>query len=195
MRSLFLALLFATSAHAGGWWVDASPKSLRVEVGSTETVRIYARWSGLTVYYPWSPWRVFSTRPSIAAANAEVPSPSTYVYVTVAGIAPGKASLYVDGTAVSGQYVDIDVVCGEEAPVVNATPVTATRAGVPVTLRVESRMTGRTTFTWYRGRLGDTSSPITNAGPSLEFTPNGPGAHSVWVMATTTCSSSTAEFV
>jgi hypothetical protein len=195
MRSLLIMLLFATSASAGGWSVDATPKSLRVEVGSTATVRIYARWSGITVYYPWSAWRVFSTRPSVAAAEAHVPNPSTYVYVTVVGIAPGKASLYVDGTAISGQYVDIDVVCGEEAPVVNATPVTAARPGVPVTLRVESRMAGRTTFTWYRGRTGDTSSPITAAGPWLELTPNASGTNYVWVMATTTCSSSTAEFV
>lgn len=195
MRSLFIALLFATSAHAGGWSVDASPRSLRVEVGSTETVRIYARWSGITVYYPWSPWRVFSTRLSVAMAEANVPSPSVYIYVPVTGIAPGKASLYVDGTAISGQYVDIDVVCGEEAPVVNATPVTATRAGVPVTLRVESRMAGRTTFTWYRGRTGDTSLPIAAAGPSLEFTPHVSGANYVWVMAATPCSSSTAEFM
>lgn len=194
MRSLLAALLFATSAYAGGWSVDASPTSLRVQVGSTGTVRIYARWSGLTVYYPWSPWRVFSTRQSIAAAEWVVPTPSTYVYVPVTGIAPGRASLYVDGTAISGGYVDVEVFCGVEEPVVNATPVTATRFGLPVTLRVESPISGRSTFTWYRGRTGDTSSPLPGSGPSLELTPHEGGTSYVWVLATTTCSSSTAEF-
>jgi hypothetical protein len=112
-------------------------------------------------------------------------------FIPVTGVAPGTAIL----TIRNEEYMSttIDIFCGHEDPIHAAEPRVVGNIGRPVTLEAVTPIAHRTTFAWYRGRQGDPSSPISASGPELSYTPSA-GTQYVWVLATTPCSSSMAEF-
>ena len=175
-----------------GWTARLSTTYVRVEVGATRNVGVRAIPIGSPLS-TFTPWVFVSTDPAIAHVDTTMSTPAP-IDVPVTGVGPGTAGLYVQGKSPAFAFVNIEVVCRAEGPIENATPVVKIIAGKPVTLRVETPIAHRTAFTWYRGRNGDKSQPIGGAaGPELVLTPER-GTEYVWVLATTPCSTSSAEF-
>lgn len=190
---LLLAMVSLATTAAAAWYPEFNPTYVRVEVGETRWVRVRAIWTGLMIV-PWSNWFFDSTDPRIAHID-DVMVQSGVKDIAITGVAPGEAGLFVHGYASNRPRVAVDVVCGVETTIENATPEVRTIAGKPATLRVETPIAHRTAFTWYRGRNGDTSQPIVGAtGPQATLTPQGQGTEYAWVLATTPCSRSAAEF-
>ena len=162
---------------------------MRVEVGETRPVRVTARGASIAVFTPWT---FTSTRPGVAAVvgKMDTPAPSS---VAVTGILPGTAGILVRPYSELEQ-VAIVVECGREDPIQAETPERTVDRGHAVTLRVLTPIAHRMAFAWYRGRAGDTSQPLSASGPQVELVPDTSGAHYAWVLGTTPCSSSMAEF-
>lgn len=191
-RALVLAasFVFATAASAA-WYPSIDPTYVRVEVGQTKTATVRAIWTGIWVI-PWTPWVFVSSNPSVAqvAGRMDNSLPGT-MYIT--GVKPGNALATIDGWT-SFYSVDIDVVCGREDPIQAALPQQHTLINVPVALRALTPIANRTSFTWYHGHIGDLSHPINGSGFEIPYVTNDVGAHYAWVLATTPCSQSMAEF-
>lgn len=190
---LLLVLVSVATTAAGAWYPVFDPTYVRVEVGETRWVRVRTVWTGIMIV-PWSNWYFGSTHPLIAHIDDVMVNSGTKD-IAITGVAPGEAGLYLHGYALNRPYVAVDVVCGVETAIANATPEVKTVPGKGVTLRVETPIADRTAFTWYRGRAGDLSRPLAGEGPQLTWVPPTHGRHQVWVRATTPCSTSTAEFV
>lgn len=195
MRRALLALVLLSMATtaAAAWYPVFDPTYVRVEVGETRWVRVRTVWTG-TMIVPWSNWYFGSTHPLVAHIDDVMVSSATKD-IAVTGVAPGEAGLFLHGYALNRPYVAVDVVCGVEPAIANATPEVRTVAGRAVTLRVETPIAHRTAFAWYRGENGDTSRPLAGEGPQLTWAPPTHGKHQVWVRATTPCSTSAAGFV
>lgn len=190
MRALVVTLLFAWNASAA-WYPKLDGNLVRVEVGETVKVRVSAAWTGFSVV-PWTPWIFESSRPDVAQVDgAMLNSQPTHMRIT--GLRPGHATGMIRPWS-SYYSVDVTVVCGQESPVQAAEPRQATKIGEAVALRAVTPIAARTTFTWYHGLVGDMSAPIAGSGPEIPFATNDPGQHHAWVLATTPCSSSTAQF-
>ncbi|MGH9420562.1 MAG: hypothetical protein ACRD3J_11345, partial [Thermoanaerobaculia bacterium] len=86
--------------------------------------------------------------------------------------------------------------CVTELGVVAAKPVSTAIQGQTIVLQAISVVPTQTVFQWYSGRIPDVSHPIANAGAGseLDFIAQTPGANYVWVMATTPCRESVAQF-
>lgn len=112
-------------------------------------------------------------------------------HMVITGISPGDTGVPKPS---GGYYLTIHVVCGNELPVLAEQPVIAARAGEAVQLRVVSEIAQRTTFQWYAGRIGDTSKLLAIGGTELGFTASTLPKQYVWVLASTPCTSSMAEF-
>lgn len=189
LLSLFALLALGPNAFAV-WYPVVDPKEIRVKVGSTRTVTVRALSTGLMAV-PWRPWPVWTTDPYVAVSDVTIERPET-TEVPVTGIAPGRTFLMIGSTRSS--YVTIDVSCGREEQATAVEPVVVTRVGTPVTLRLSTPIAHRTTFAWYRGRLGDQSAPLSASGPEIELTPATVGEHHAWVLASTPCSITALEF-
>ena len=192
-RSLSALLLLALAAPlSAGYYAKAEVDAVTVRVGETVEVRVDA------LYFPWSvvefrPIVFESSNPRFIKVTGRMSLPQTS-YIRIVGIRPGHVQALFATKEGNAGAVDVTVVCGKEPAIQTAEAQQRAKIGEPVTLRAVSPIAERTTFTWYRGLVGDMSAPIAAAGPELELTPNEPGQHYAWVMATTPCSSSTAQF-
>ena len=162
---------------------------MRVEVGETRTVSVTARGVSIATFTPWT---CTSTRPAVAAVTGKMDVP-VRTSVAVTGILPGTAGILVRPYSELEQ-VAIVVECGREDPIQAETPERTVDRGDAVTLRVLTPIAHRMSFAWYRGRAGDTSQPLSASGPQAELVPATSGTHYAWVLGTTPCSSSMAEF-
>lgn len=188
---LSLACLAAASSASAAWHPRFDEGYVRVLVGETRTVAVHAVWTGIWIV-PWQPWVFYSTNPNVARVEGRMDSSRTG-YPEITGVKPGSAQLQIEGW--SEYYkVYIDVACGQEDPVQAAVGELDIRVGESVQLHAVTPIAWRTTFQWYRGRTGDTSRPLSALGPKATFTPQETGTEYAWVLATTPCSSSTAEF-
>lgn len=132
------------------------------------------------------PWDLRTADPSIAVAH-RFPDD----HFDIRGVSPGITGI---PRSTGGYHVRIKVVCGAEAPVTAEQPRIKTRAGETVQLRAVTEIADRTTFQWYEGHSGDTSHPIATGGAELPYTASAAAKQYVWVLATTACTSSAAEF-
>ena len=188
---LLLVLLISIPPRTpGAWFPHIQPTYLRLEVGETRMAHVRAIWSGVLAV-PWKDWVFDTTKRTVAVTSGRMTSSMPYD-VSVTGTGPGFTYLKI--TSFPGEYTFIEVVCGKEDPIHPAEARVVGAPGKPVTLEAVTPIAHRTTFTWYRGHVGDQSSPIAGSGPELSFIPQG-RTESVWVLATTPCSSSTAEFL
>lgn len=162
---------------------------VRVEVGETRTVTVRSWWSGIWVR-PWHDWVFDTTNRSVAIADGVMKSSLPYD-VRITGVAPGTAYLTIQ--SYPGRFTQIQVACGTEDPIQPAEASVGGTIGEPVTLRAVTPIAHRTTFAWYHGRVGDLASPLAGSGPEVELTPTRATEYA-WVLATTPCSASTAEF-
>ena len=186
---LLAALLLSATTASAAWYPVAEPGYLRLKVGESGTIRVRAVWTGIWVL-PWTDWTFDTTNRHVATAEGRMTSSRPYD-VTVTANHPGWADLTVSGF--NWAYASIEVVCGDEDPVQAVHDSVLSTIGRPVTLEVITPIAPRTNFTWYRGRIGDASSPLEGSGPQIVFTPRS-ATEAVWVLATTPCSTSMAEF-
>ena len=186
---LLAALLLLAATASAAWYPVAEPGYLRLKVGESGTIHVRAVWTGIWVL-PWTDWIFDTTNRHVATAEGRMTSSRPYD-VTVTANHPGWADLTVSGF--NWTYASIEVVCGSEDPVQAVQGSVLATIGRPVTLEAFTPIAARTTFTWYRGRIGDASSPLPGSGPKIVFTPRS-ASEAVWVLATTPCSTSMAEF-
>jgi len=195
MRRWMAMLAFcsvATTASAA-WYPELETGAVRIGVGQTVTVRVRAIWTGLWIL-PWTPWVFDSTNPSVARVEGRMDS-SHPGEMRITGVSPGRASAFIHGWTHTDFYrVEVTVVCLPEEPVQPARARQTAKAGQPILLQAQTPIASRTTFAWYHGRIGDMSFPIGQSGPEIVYVTDDPGSHYAWVLASTPCSSSTAEF-
>ncbi|HEX6088093.1 MAG TPA: hypothetical protein VF266_26420 [Thermoanaerobaculia bacterium] len=193
-KILAMLLLLAAPAEAGHYYGKPSVDTARIKVGETLRVRIDAAYVPMSGGMEFRPLVFESSNERIIEVTGKMPLPVTdFMYVT--GLRPGRAqALLLDRNGVRSGVVEVTVVCGREPEIQAATPSLSAKIGMPVLLRAETPIAERTTFTWYRGLVGDMSEPLAASGPEFLFASNDPGVQHAWVMATTPCSSSTAQF-
>jgi hypothetical protein len=187
LRRVILLLAFATSALA---YEEPRlyPERLVVKVGETATVNVHiVHVSGLD-YMMWA-YSFGSSDETVMETSGEFKHPRRRGEIRVEARAPGVANIMAAGKA----WGRVEVVCGEEAPIAAVEPQHTIRRRESVQLSVVSPAAG-SVLQWYDGRVGDTSQPLPATGSDYVFTSNVLGAHYVWVLATTPCSTSTAEF-
>ena len=192
-RALALvALVMLASNASAAWTPQMFPRYMRFQVGQTREVEVWGTWSGIMAW-PWSDWVIYSTNPNIVSAPETVmTSPNQTRFVRVTGVAPGTAKLRIRNYD-KYPVTTIDIFCGKEDPIHAAEAHVVAAIGQPVTLEAITPIAHRTTFTWYRGRQGDSSAPLPASGPEISYTPEA-GTQYVWVLAATPCSSSMGEF-
>lgn len=195
MRSttMGLLLLLAQGASAQLLRPEAHPSKVTVLVGETVTVRV----TGVVVTWitggtPFRPWHFKAANTRYIRVEGSFTDPWASTPMRITGLYPGKTKALFDERL--DDYVDVTVRCGEEPAIQAAEPRQTVKTGEAVMLRALTPIAARTTFTWYRGAVGDLSAPIAESGPELAFIPPAAGRHSVWVMASTPCSTSTAQF-
>lgn len=194
MQRSMMALLAVVLGNWPGWFAQPEVRSVRILVGQTVRVRVNAYQMYLSGGMEFRPLTFKSGNRRIIEVKGKMPVPETN-YISITGMRPGKAqALMVWADDSIRGAVEATVVCGKEPAIQAAQPQQTMKIGMPVTLRAETRIAERTTFTWYRGLIGDMSMPLAASGPELELTANEPGMQHAWVMATTPCSSSTAQF-
>lgn len=188
---VLVALVLLASNASAVWSPQMFPRYMRFRVGETREVEVWGTWSGFSPW-PWSDWAIYSTKPNIVSAPEIVMTTPSRLFVPVTGVAPGTATLMIRNY---DRYpiTTIDIFCGDEDPIRAAEPRVTATIGKPVTLEAVTPIAHRTTFAWYRGRQGDQSSPLSALGPEISYAPVA-GTQYVWVLATTPCSSSMAEF-
>jgi PKD domain len=188
---LVILLIFAAMPAAAAWYPKMETGAVRIQVGETTTVRVVPVWTGIWLV-PWHPWVFDSTNPAVARVEGRMDT-SWPGEMRITGVRPGRANGVIQGWT-DFYRVEVTVVCASEVPV-QAAPVQQTvKAGESVVLQAQTPIASRTTFTWYRGRVGDQSSPLAQSGPEITLVAEKPGTQYAWVLATTACSSSTAEF-
>jgi len=191
MRHALAALLLLELAGSARAALSFSPDHLELIVGGSAYITVYYAGIGTT----GGVFRFDSCDPGVATAAGEVVVPtgshggSGAILVTARG--PGKTDVCIYGAAV----VPVTVTCGVVPPAEAANTRVQARAGVPVTLSIVFPLLPNTTYTWYRGHAGDTSTPLSFGADDLQFTPAFAGTHFVWVSAATPCASSSVEFV
>jgi hypothetical protein len=198
MKFLFAGLLTLTLAApaSASWWPSFSERAVYLVVGDSLSVRITPTWSGLVDYGDGVHWTFRTDNPYIAAGFVRFDN-SLPQDLRITGVAPGITNVrqeYSNGGTSETAWVRVDVGCGIEPPALPATASLRSEIDQPVALTIVSPIANRTTFHWYRGRIGDTTQPIDAAGPDYRFTPKTPGPHDIWVEARTTCTSSHVQF-
>ena len=190
-RALTAATLFLIAGTAAAaWWPQPERGYLRVEVGERRALTVRAWWSGIWVL-PWFDWTFGTSNPRVAVAEGVMKSSRPHDAI-ITGVAPGTTYLRIH--PFDAKYTQIQVVCGKEDPIRAAEVQVNGTIGKPVTLEAVTPIAHRTTFAWYRGRVGDQSSPLPVSGPQIELIPQST-SETVWVLATTPCSTSSAEFL
>jgi hypothetical protein len=170
------------------------PTDVTLAVGETRIVKVQPIFAGYGEPSVIN-WTFRTADEQVATAFVHVTGGS--YTVPILGVGPGMTAIrqVMPGGKLDGvDWVKIHVTCGAEAPVVAAPQIVSTITGRPVTLSAASQYADRTTFIWYAGHIGDVSKPIDASGPQITLTPNAIGKQYVWVSATTTCSTSAAEF-
>ena len=188
MKKVFLAVLLAAAACRPG----PDRTNVTLNVGDTEFVHVAAEGPG---GYFDGPWFFASNDDSIIRVTGRMTEPWPPGVMRITGLRPGKATARIENESETLGQVAVTVRCGAEPPIQPAEPRQTMKTGDVIALRAVTSLADRTTFTWYLGRLGDASFPIHQAGPEIAFATKEPGEHHVWVMATTPCSTSTAQFV
>jgi hypothetical protein len=186
------ALLITTSAFAGKY-PRFTDDVIRVQVGQTVEAEVFASHSGFSNYPTEFAWIFSSSDRQVANVDGRLASPASRGPVKVTGLAPGQS--YIITSSYPGyRLARIVVSCGDEKPVVPATPELRVRVNEEAELVTAFADLDRTMFTWYRGRLGDRSQVLDEFGPSMLFAADAPGDYYIWVAAEGPCSTSRAEF-
>jgi len=182
--ALFFTLCSSTTLLA---YPYVFPERVSVHVGETAKVHVTDTAFGVhgTVQYA-------TEDPSIATGSVALFVPGGGVWgadMAILGIAPGQTRIVANGVGVG----IVTVSCGSES-MVALNPEVRIPVGLPVTLSLTPPQNSRATFTWYRGRIGDTSTPLVGANHELAFTPTALGTDYVWVLALDVCGTSSVEF-
>lgn len=191
-RNLIVAvasLLLAVPVSAN---FEYSPARLDLRVGESAKVSVGITSLGTTI----GGMSFYSCNPSVATASGKLTvepgANSGSGTIRVKAVGPGKTRIC--SREWSGS-IPVTVTCGPVPAAEAANARVTTRAGTPVTLSVIFPLLENTTYTWYRGRAGDTAAPLAGADADLDFTPAAGGTHQVWVEVATPCSTSSVEFV
>ena len=187
------ALVFAATSHAQMLQgVAITPDSVRLAPGQSVVVRANGR-IGCCSKFPWHV-SFGTTDGSIATASGGFASPVIAADVTVVAHRPGITSIVTPAVS-NGAYplATIEVVC--EAPLAITAEAASfkTIPGQSVTLRVVAA-DPPPTLSWYLGRAGDTSQPLSGTSTELMFRPDVSGTHWLWVLAVGPCGTARAEF-
>jgi hypothetical protein len=186
-----LLALFLTSSSAFAYEeARLTPDAIVLRVGEATDIEVGVHHlSGLN----YTMWRfLFGTdREDIVTLDGtlDYQHPVWSGTIHVMALAPGTAQI-VSGLKV---YATVEVTCGYVEPVRALAPLITAKRGEAVKLAVTTNEPGRV-LTWYAGRVGDISHPLSANGGDLEFTPAGAGTHYVWASAKSPCASSSAEF-
>lgn len=191
MRPLLPALASLIVAFSASAAVMFNPTQLQLTVGQNADVQV----SFVSIGTTGGVLRFDSCDPAIATVTGEVVIPQGTHGASgsfhVIARRPGATSACLYGLMV----VPITVTCGPVLPAEPAQPRLTTPVGTPVTLSVISPLLPDTTYTWYRGRAGDMTAPLSGDRADLVFTPVVSGANYVWVSVVTPCSTSHVEFL
>lgn len=181
-RVLILASLLLSSSAFATWNPSFSSTSERMTVGETRTIFLRAVWSGLT-YFDFTPWVCVSDDDDVAVVQGGLKRLNTIGEVKVTALRPGTA--YVQIVQPHGHrwgpFVKI-VVQPQPVRVTIASSAMTSIAGRPLTL-VAIGEPAPLTFTWYRGHVGDTTTPLPASGEELTVTPATAGRYDFWVLA------------
>ncbi|HEX9984227.1 MAG TPA: hypothetical protein VGF69_13250 [Thermoanaerobaculia bacterium] len=188
-----LATLLVASTAFAGKYPRFINEVIRVEVGQTVEAELFASHSGFSNYPTEFSWVFSSSDRQVANVDGRLASPSSRGTVKVTGLAPGQ-SYVITSSYPSSRLARIVVSCGDEKPVVAATPEVTVRVNEEAELTTAFADLDRTMFTWYRGRLGDRSQVLDELGPSMLFAADRPGDYYIWVAAESPCSTSRTEF-
>lgn len=196
MRRLLLFSAFLAAAPLFAGKVPSFyPQNVLVRVGETVEITARAAHSGLTTMpTPWD-WSFGSTDDQVAVIEGSLHDPQTETTIRITGISEGIASIVTYGSGVGAMGL-ITVICGDSVPVRAERPVIAAKPSEKVTLHAVAQPMPDplTTFKWYAGRLADTTHPLQGNASELHVTAGAPGTYYYWVVVTTPCSSSVAEF-
>jgi hypothetical protein len=191
MRTLIGMLLAATVALplAGQAGPVVSPKETTMRVGDTAVLAGYQHAGGLSCGSPYH-YEFFTDMPSVATVRGfssgsstchPDPSPDNGVVYVIA-VAPGVAHVR------TGTYpLDLSTitVLPQVLPVEIRTEAARVLSGQQVSMTAIVPGYDQTAiFSWYRGRLGDTTHPIrTSLDPHLTVTLIDAGVSYIWVQA------------
>lgn len=183
-RGLLLASLFLATSAFATWNPSFSSRYEELTVGETRTIELRAVWSGLS-FFEFYGWRCDSDTEQVAHVEGGLPALGGSGEVRITAIAPGEAGIRLwVGSATSpmpNTYVTIVVRPNPVTVSIVPSAWTAT-AGQPVTLTASAAGSPHT-FSWYRGRLGDTTQPLPGTSNKLIVTPATPGPAYYWVFA------------
>jgi hypothetical protein len=183
-RVLLLASLFVTSSALATWHPSFSSNREVLMVGETRTIFLRAMWTGFTPE-PFLGWKCSSDNPHIAFVEGGLQPGQGLGEVTITGISPGYAGLYVGNANATGRFSNLSVeliVLPAPVTVSIVPPASAAIVGRPVTLTAIAEGSPEV-YRWYRGRLGDTSQPLQGSGNTVTVTPAEPGPAYFWVSA------------
>lgn len=196
-RALLIALLTGATLTARAQslhYMRVYPELIRIHVGEVVRPQANAIFGGFSSGYKWK-FQFGSGNESIAGIVGDMEWPQRSADLIVVGRKPGVT--YVLSPEIGyGVFplATIEVTCAAEAPVTPAAATLRTEPHRPVTLQLTGPSLPGQTFSWYLGRIGDTSRPLAGAGPELPFAPEDFGTYYVWVLSKSTCSTSMAEF-
>jgi hypothetical protein len=197
MRTLIVvAVLLTWSTTAAAQLlagVRVTPETITIVRGETAFLEAHGI-VGCCSKFPWSV-EFRSSDPSIADAGGLLLSPSTQTAIAVTGHRPG--TIMVVSPSVGFGSVALALVhvnCGEEPPIHAVTARQSTALAAPVRLTLSVDVVTDRDYLWFQGRTGDQSRPLAGHGPAVDFAPDSYGVTTVWVRASTPCSTSTAEF-
>lgn len=201
IRSLCALLLFgaAATAYAGGPAIY--PHEAVIHVGDTIVLMASNEPGGLSTGFPYN-WSFTSDNSSVADIHGFAKG-SGYLQpdplpnngdIFVKGIGPGVAHVGIAGFTAAYATITVET---PPLPVQVDPPAVTVDRGLMVilTASVPDRLV--VLFTWYLGRLGDTSHFLQSSNdPTLRFVPTSPlttPTTYVWVQAASTDAISTAE--
>jgi len=180
---LAIAVEFPLAAQSGP---AVSPNEITLRAGDTAILKGYQHPGGLSCGFPYH-YEFFSDAPAVAAVHGLAsgssvchPDDNGDVYVTA--VSPGIAHVRV--AACCGDLSTITVL-PQLLPVEIRADAVRVLAGQQIVLTaVVPGYEGAPWFSWYRGRLGDSSHPIrTSFDPHLAINVTDAGMSYIWVYA------------
>jgi len=191
MRTLIVMLLAVVVAPplAGQAGPVVSPKEITMHAGDAAVLGGYQHAGGLSCGFPYH-YQFFSDMPSVATVRGFASGSSTcnpdplpdngVVYVVA--VAPGVAHLRTGGYPVDLSTI---IVLPQILPVEIHAEALRVLSGQQVSLTaIVPGYDQAAMFSWYRGRIGDTTRPIrTSSDPRLTTTLTEAGVSYIWVQA------------
>lgn len=193
-RGLLLASLFLATSAFATWNPSFSSRYEELTVGETRTIELRAIWSGIS-FFEFYGWRCDSDNEQVAYVEGGLPTLRDSGEVRITAIAPGEAGirLWVGSAKSPMPTAYVTIVVRPNPVTVSIVPSEWTAiTGRPVTLTASAEGSPHT-FTWYRGRLGDTTQPLPGTKNKQTVTPAKPGLAYYWVSAVAVHGSNSAE--